>query len=83
MWTENRAANPVNAFSKNGFAYDLSQFDHPKAGPFDGTTNPLFVGNWGAAGNDISFLFQNVGDSCQGLITKASSHYFTYSTLKV
>ncbi|KAI0035167.1 chitin synthase-domain-containing protein [Vararia minispora EC-137] len=57
----------------HGYAYDLSQFNHPKIGPFDGTTNPLFVGNWNAAGNDISFMFQNTGGPCSGIITKASS----------
>ena len=56
----------------HGYAYDFDKFNHPKVGSFDGTQNPLYVGNWDVAGNDISFMFQNVGDSCQGLIKKAS-----------
>jgi chitin synthase len=56
----------------HGFAYDLSTWNHPQTASFDGKTNPLFVGGWNVAGNDISFLFQNIGGSCQGLITKAN-----------
>ncbi|KAI0319028.1 glycosyltransferase family 2 protein [Amylostereum chailletii] len=57
----------------HGYDYDLSHFKHPKVGNFDGTANPLFEGNWNVAGNDASFLFQNTGGPCQGIITKASN----------
>jgi len=61
----------------HGFDYDLSNFHHPKVGNFDGTTNPLFVGNWHVASNDISFMFQNTGDNCQGVVTKAANASIT------
>ncbi|THH08720.1 hypothetical protein EW146_g8900 [Bondarzewia mesenterica] len=57
----------------HGYDYDFSQFHHPKVGNFDGVSNPLFEGNWSLAGNDASFLFQNTGNSCQGIITKADN----------
>ena len=57
----------------HGYDYDFSNFKHPKVGNFDGTSNPLYVGGWNAAGADISFLFQNVGGRCSGYITKASN----------
>ncbi|KAH9081758.1 glycosyltransferase family 2 protein [Lactarius deliciosus] len=57
----------------HGYDYDFSHFAHPKVGNFDGRSNPLFEGNWNAAGNDISFLFQNTNGPCQGIITKASN----------
>ena len=58
----------------HGLAYDFSNFKHPSAGQtFNGNTNPLIQGGWGVAGNDISFMFQDVGDSCQGLIKKANT----------
>jgi hypothetical protein len=54
----------------NGFDYDLSRFNHPAAGStFNGSVNPLFVGNWGVAGADISFMFQNIGDACTGMFS--------------
>jgi len=53
-----------------GFDYDLSHFDHPRAGStFNGSINPLFVGNWNVAGADISFMFQNIGDACNGMFS--------------
>lgn len=61
----------------HGYDYDFSHFTHPKVGPFDGHSNPLYEGNWNAAGNDISFLFQNTNGPCQGLITKASNSTIT------
>jgi chitin synthase len=61
----------------HGFDHDFSHFNHPKVGPFDGHSNPLFEGNWNAAGNDISFLFQNTNGPCQGIITKASNSSIT------
>src|SRR5258708_19890382 len=57
----------------HGYDYDFSHFTHPKVGTFDGHSNPLFEGNWNAAGNDISFLFQNTNGPCQAIITKASN----------
>lgn len=57
----------------NGFDYDLGEFKHPAVGQFDGNTNPLFEGGWGAAGNDLSFMFQKTNQNCLGLITKSGS----------
>ncbi|EJC98606.1 glycosyltransferase family 2 protein [Fomitiporia mediterranea MF3/22] len=57
----------------HGYDYDFSKFDHPATGSFDGHSNPLFEGNWGVAGADISFMFQNVGGSCRNIITRASN----------
>ncbi|PFH46394.1 glycosyltransferase family 2 protein [Amanita thiersii Skay4041] len=57
----------------HGYDYDLSKFNHPPAGPFNGSTNPLLTGDWGVAGNDISFMFQKVNQNCLGLITKANT----------
>ncbi|KAJ7605613.1 chitin synthase [Mycena polygramma] len=62
----------------NGYDYDFGAFHHPAAGStFDGTTNPLFVGNWGIAGNDISFMFQKVNQNCLGIITKPNTSQIT------
>ncbi|KAJ6482828.1 glycosyltransferase family 2 protein [Mycena vitilis] len=62
----------------NGYDYDFGAFHHPAAGStFDGTTNPLFVGNWGIAGNDISFMFQKVNQNCLGVITKPNTSQIT------
>jgi chitin synthase len=61
----------------HGFDYDLSHFNHPKVGNFDGHSNPLFEGGWNAGGNDISFMFQDTNGPCQGLITKASNSSIT------
>src|SRR6267154_78285 len=61
----------------HGYDYDFSHFNHPQVGPFDGHSNPLFEGNWNAAGNDISFLFQDTNGPCQGIITKASNSSIT------
>ena len=57
----------------HGFDYDFSSFNHPPVGTWTGSQNPLFEGGWNAAGNDISFLFQNVNQRCRNLITKASN----------
>ncbi|KAF9446274.1 glycosyltransferase family 2 protein [Macrolepiota fuliginosa MF-IS2] len=58
----------------HGYSYDFSNFKHPAAGStFNGSTNPLTMGNWNLAGNDASFLFQNVNQNCLGLVTKSSS----------
>lgn len=61
----------------HGYDYDFSHFAHPKVGNFDGRSNPLFEGNWNAAGNDMSFLFQDTNGPCQGIITKASNSSIT------
>lgn len=63
----------------HGYDYDFSNFNHPAIGPFTGKTNPLFEGNWNAAGNDISFMFQNVNDNCRNYITKAANSSITGS----
>lgn len=56
----------------NGFTYDLSTWNHPAVGVFNGSQNPLYVEPWEAAGKDASFLFQKVNQECLGLITAAS-----------
>ena len=57
----------------HGYDYDFSNFNHPEVGDFDGHTNPLYVGNWGAAGADISFMFQITNQNCRTFITKAAN----------
>ncbi|KAJ7870902.1 glycosyltransferase family 2 protein [Mycena olivaceomarginata] len=62
----------------NGYDYDFGAFHHPAAGTvFDGTTNPLFVGGWGIAGNDVSFMFQKTNQACLGVLTKPNSSQIT------
>ncbi|KDQ62928.1 glycosyltransferase family 2 protein [Jaapia argillacea MUCL 33604] len=64
----------------HGFDYDFTNFKHPKAGnTFNGETNPLLQSNWSVAGNDISFMFQNVNENCKGYITKAANSSITGS----
>ena len=63
----------------HGLDYDFSNFNHPAVGTWTGNQNPLYVGGWNAAGNDISFLFQNVNQQCRGLITKAPNSTITGS----
>jgi chitin synthase len=63
----------------HGYDYDFSNFNHPAVGTWTGSQNPLFEGGWNAAGNDISFLFQNVNQRCRGFITKASNSTITGS----
>ncbi len=63
----------------HGYDYDFSKFNHPQVGNFNGKTNPVFEGNWGAAGADISFLFQNVNQNCRAFITKSSNSSITGS----
>ena len=64
----------------HGLAYDFSNFKHPAAGStFDGQTNPLIQGGWGVAGNDISFMFQNVNGRCKGLFAAAPNSTITSS----
>ena len=57
----------------NGFDYNFENFRHPAVGPFNGSQNPVLDPSWNLAGNDASFLFQNVNHNCLGLITKASN----------
>jgi chitin synthase len=62
----------------NGYNYDFGAFHHPAAGTvFDGTTNPLFVGGWGIAGNDVSFMFQKTNQACLGVLSKPNSSQIT------
>ncbi|KAJ6500622.1 glycosyltransferase family 2 protein [Mycena sanguinolenta] len=62
----------------HGYDYDFENFLHPAAGNvFDGTTNPLFVGGWNAAGNDISFMFQKVNQNCLGVVSKPNTSQIT------
>ncbi|KAI8981307.1 glycosyltransferase family 2 protein [Trametes punicea] len=63
----------------HGYDYDFSKFNHPAVGPFNGKSNPLFEGDWGAAGADISFLFQNVNQNCRQFIKKAANSSITGS----
>ncbi|KAI0931177.1 hypothetical protein AcW1_001351 [Taiwanofungus camphoratus] len=57
----------------HGYDYDFSDFNHPVVGNFNGHQNPLFVGNWGVAGADISFMFQNTNGYCSNYISKAGN----------
>ncbi|KAG6853144.1 hypothetical protein C0991_006583 [Blastosporella zonata] len=62
----------------HGYDYDFSKFKHPAAGStFNGSQNPVLDGSWGLAGNDGSFLFQNVNQNCLGLFSKANSSSIT------
>ncbi|KAJ7463662.1 hypothetical protein FB451DRAFT_458227 [Mycena latifolia] len=62
----------------NGYDYDFEAFHHPKAGAtFDGTTNPLFLGGWGLAGNDASFLFQKTNQHCVGFLSRPNTSSIT------
>lgn len=56
----------------NGHDYDFSKFNHPAvSGVFTGKENPLYEGGWGAAGMDLSFMFQYNRGSCRRIITQA------------
>jgi chitin synthase len=80
-FTQTVCGRPANRFRASavdsgsvvihGYDYDFSAFHHPPGGVFNGSDNPLFGGDWGVAGNDVSFMFQNVGQACSSLITKA------------
>ncbi|ANB13910.1 chitin synthase CHS3 [Sugiyamaella lignohabitans] len=57
----------------NGRAYEMETFKHPEAVGIPKDTNILYP-PVNAAGQDASFLFQNVNGNCRGLITpKADS----------
>ncbi|KAJ8084965.1 Chitin synthase, class 3 [Marasmius tenuissimus] len=63
----------------HGYNYNLTNWNHPKAGnTFDGT-KPLLDMGLGVGGNDASFLFQNVNKNCYGLITKSQNSTITGS----
>jgi chitin synthase len=69
-----------NSVVIHGLDYDFSKFKHPRtATVFNGQTNPLLEGGWKLAGNDASFLFQNVNRNCLGLITKGPNSTITGS----
>jgi chitin synthase len=62
----------------NGHDYDFSHFRHPAvSGVFTGKENPLYEGGWGAAGMDLSFMFQYNRGSCRNIITAASGSAIT------
>ncbi|KAK2462847.1 hypothetical protein APHAL10511_005045 [Amanita phalloides] len=63
----------------HGYDYDFNTFKHPAVGPFNGSSNPLTSGDYNVAGNDISFMFQNVNQNCLGLITRANNSSITGS----
>ncbi|KAJ7572008.1 glycosyltransferase family 2 protein [Mycena floridula] len=63
----------------NGYDYDFSNFLHPAVGQFNGQSNPILDPSWNLAGNDASFLFQDVNQKCLGLITKAPNSLITGS----
>lgn len=63
----------------HGYDYDFSDFHHPAVGEFNGSTNPLYVGDWHLEAADASFLFQNVNQNCLGYITKAANSPITGS----
>ncbi|CAE6437659.1 unnamed protein product [Rhizoctonia solani] len=53
----------------HGYAYNLTDWKHPRAGSFfDGETSPLYGGILPSGGMDASFLFQVPNDKCAGLL---------------
>lgn len=57
----------------HGYAYDLADWKHPRAGSFfDGNTSPLYGGILPSAGMDASFLFQVPNDNCASLLSVPS-----------
>jgi chitin synthase len=62
----------------HGYDYDLSRFQHPYvAGVFTGKSNPLYEGNYHAAGMDLSFMFQYNAYACRSIITPANGSAIT------
>jgi chitin synthase len=60
----------------NGLAYNLTDFKHPKAGAtFDGTKSPIVTPGFNVGAQDVSFMFQKVNGSCNGIITPASNSF--------
>lgn len=66
----------------NGHSYDLSDWDHPAAGPFNGTENPLYMETWDAGGKDASFMFQHVNDHCLNIIKPTNDTGITVDSTK-
>ena len=59
----------TNSVIINGYAYNLATFKHPTALPtFDGNINPLKTAGFSVAAQDVSFMFQAVNGSCNGII---------------
>jgi chitin synthase len=57
----------------HGYAYNMVAFNHPAVSPtFDGHTNPLKTAGFAVAGQDISFMFQEVNGTCTGIINTVS-----------
>lgn len=62
-----------NSVIINGISYNLARFMHPKTQTvFNGTSNPLRDSGLDMAGKDVSFMFQNVNETCRGIIGLAS-----------
>jgi chitin synthase len=58
-----------NSVVIHGYAYNMAQFNHPvKLPTFDGRINPLKTAGFAVAGQDISFMFQQVNGTCDGII---------------
>ncbi|RDW78182.1 chitin synthase 4 [Coleophoma crateriformis] len=57
----------------HGQAYDLTRSQHPAAAGIPDNSNVLWDLNPKHAGQDGSFLFQNVNGKCKGLITLANN----------
>ncbi|KAJ3546178.1 hypothetical protein NM688_g5541 [Phlebia brevispora] len=83
-FTETVCGKPPNRFHNgfienasviiHGYDYDFSHFKHPATDTiFNGTTNPLYQGNFSVAGADISFMFQITNQNCKPFITKAAN----------
>jgi chitin synthase len=64
----------TNSVIIHGHAYNLAKFNHPAAGStFDGHTNPLRTPGFAVAATDVSFMFQKVNGTCDGIITASTS----------
>jgi len=62
-----------NSVIINGISYNLARFMHPKTQTvFNGTSNPLRDAGLNMAGQDVSFMFQNVNGTCRGIIGVAN-----------
>lgn len=62
-----------NSVIIHGYAYNLAAFKHPNTGAtFNGSTNPISTPGFPVAAQDVSFMFQNVNGSCDGIINSAA-----------
>ncbi|TFK24293.1 chitin synthase [Coprinopsis marcescibilis] len=62
----------------HGYNYDFTNFRHPATPTtFNGTVNPLYIGNWNLGGNDASFLFQKTNQKCYSLLSKRQDSAIT------